>query len=238
MQRAPFKYLTYIAFIVLIPLSVVFASCNPQGQNCEFANFLGWYGNCVSCAVNEVCVDDKDVNNYKSHCEKVPDYNGADCTANGGRCLDTGSIAGGAVSIDQAFSNCAAQGNCAQSTTNCPHCCIPKTAKACSGIQDVVSKNTKKVTDVDFIYNGPIVQDISSILVPLAKILYYGGLFIGMVFIIIAGYTLMTSEGNPQRTQEGQEQLTAAILGIIFILLSAAILRVIITSIIGLPVSI
>jgi len=43
----------------------------------------------------------------------------------------------------------------------------------------------------------------------------------------------MTSEGNPQMVQQGQEQLTAAILGIIFILLSAAILRVIISSILG-----
>ncbi len=49
-----------------------------------------------------------------------------------------------------------------------------------------------------------------------------------MGFVVIAGYTLMTSEGNPQKTQEGQEQLTAAIIGIAFILLSSAIIRVII----------
>jgi hypothetical protein len=81
----------------------------------------------------------------------------------------------------------------------------------------------------DPFYNGPIITRLESILVPLGRILYYGGLFIGMCFIVLAGYTLMTSEGNPQKTQEGQEQLTAAILGIAFILLSSAILRVIIS---------
>jgi hypothetical protein len=86
---------------------------------------------------------------------------------------------------------------------------------------------TSKFTDP--FYNGPTITRLESILVPLGRILYYGGLFIGMCFIVLAGYTLMTSEGNPQKTQEGQEQLTAAILGIAFILLSSAILRVIIS---------
>jgi hypothetical protein len=61
-------------------------------------------------------------------------------------------------------------------------------------------------------------------------------LFIGIAFIVKAGYTLMTSEGNPQKVKDGQEELTAAIIGTFFILLSVAILRVIIRSILGVSV--
>jgi hypothetical protein len=43
----------------------------------------------------------------------------------------------------------------------------------------------------------------------------------------------MVSQGNPQQTQDAQEQLTAAILGIIFILLSVTILRVILGKVMG-----
>jgi len=85
----------------------------------------------------------------------------------------------------------------------------------------------------DFDYGGVRFSDLQAIITPIAKILYYTALVVGVIFIIYSGYMIMTSEGNPQRVQQGQEQLTAAILGITFILLSAAILRVIITSILG-----
>jgi hypothetical protein len=84
----------------------------------------------------------------------------------------------------------------------------------------------------DFSYTGLKFNDLQSVLAPIVKIVYYAALVVGVVFIIYSGYVIMTSEGNPQIMQQGQEQLTAAILGILFILLSAAILRVIINSII------
>ncbi len=82
------------------------------------------------------------------------------------------------------------------------------------------------------VYRGPIIDRIEKIINPAVKMLYYGGLAIGVFFVILAGYSLMTSEGDPQRTKAAQEQLTAAIVGIIFILLSVTILRVIINEII------
>lgn len=90
----------------------------------------------------------------------------------------------------------------------------------------------------DMIYNGPIITDLNQIITPVAKILYYGGLFIGVAFIIYSGYKLMVSQGNPKNTQDAQEQLTAAIVGIVFILLSAAILRVIIGYVFNMEISI
>ena len=83
------------------------------------------------------------------------------------------------------------------------------------------------------IYNGPIIDSLEKILNPAVRVLYYGGLFVGIFFIILSGYKLMTSEGDPQRTKEAQEQLTSAIIGIIFILLSTTIIRIIMSKIIG-----
>ena len=82
------------------------------------------------------------------------------------------------------------------------------------------------------LYTGPVIKNLQDILGPVAKMLYYGGLAIGVFFIILSGYRLMTSEGDPQKTKAAQEQLTSAIIGIIFILLSVTILRVIINQII------
>jgi hypothetical protein len=88
----------------------------------------------------------------------------------------------------------------------------------------------------DAAYRGPLIDSLDKILGPIVKILYYGGLMIGIFYIILSGYRLMVSQGNPQQTQDAQEQLTAAILGIIFILLSVTILRVILGKVIGLSI--
>lgn len=81
---------------------------------------------------------------------------------------------------------------------------------------------------IEMVYKGPIIDSLDKIINPVLKILYYGGLFIGFFFIVLSGYSLMTSQGDPQKAKEAQEQLTSAVLGIIFILLSVNILRVII----------
>lgn len=114
-------------------------------------------------------------------------------------------------------------GNCVENQ-NGPYSDIGTCAQNCSPISG--GSNT-----YDYSYSGLRFANLEAVLTPVAKILFYASLVIGALFIIYAGYTLMTSEGNPQRVQQGQEQLTAAILGIIFVLLSAAILRVIINSI-------
>jgi hypothetical protein len=82
-------------------------------------------------------------------------------------------------------------------------------------------------------YQGPIITDIAGLLAPVFKILFYAGIFIGILGIIYSGYLLIASEGDPGRAKEGKDQLTAAILGTLFVLLSVLILRVIINNILG-----
>jgi len=68
----------------------------------------------------------------------------------------------------------------------------------------------------------------SEIAATIYDILYPIGLAIGLFSIIAAGYAFMTSQGQPDKVKDAQEKLTAAVVGILFIVLSIVILRVII----------
>ena len=59
-------------------------------------------------------------------------------------------------------------------------------------------------------------------------LLFPVGIAIGLFAIIAAGYSFMTSQGQPDKVKEAQEKLTSAIVGVLFIVLSVVILRVII----------
>ena len=48
---------------------------------------------------------------------------------------------------------------------------------------------------------------------------------IAVVLIIVSGYRLMISQGNPEQIQGAKDQLTAAIVGLLFLALSFSILR-------------
>lgn len=50
---------------------------------------------------------------------------------------------------------------------------------------------------------------------------------IAFLFIVYAGFMIITSSGNPERIKAGQELLVSAISGLIMLVLSAFILRII-----------
>lgn len=85
-------------------------------------------------------------------------------------------------------------------------------------------------------YRGPIVEyekllkALFSLLLPIAV-----GVA-GIPLIIINGYKIMTSQGNPAAVQDGKEGLTSAIIGLLFVLLALVIIRVIISSLFGLSI--
>ena len=54
-------------------------------------------------------------------------------------------------------------------------------------------------------------QRINRMLIPVA-------LIIGFFMIAKAGYILMTSEGDPQKVTQGREDLTSAIMGLLFVI--------------------
>jgi hypothetical protein len=58
---------------------------------------------------------------------------------------------------------------------------------------------------------------------------------IALILIIMSGYKFMASQGNPEKTKEASEQLTSAIIGLLFIILSFVILQVIGVDILQIP---
>jgi hypothetical protein len=58
---------------------------------------------------------------------------------------------------------------------------------------------------------------------------------IAVLLIIISGYRLMVSQGNPEGIKNAKDQLTAAIIGLLFVIFSLVILQIIGYNILGLP---
>lgn len=58
---------------------------------------------------------------------------------------------------------------------------------------------------------------------------------IAFLLIIYAGFMIMTSSGNPERLKAGQELLTSAIMGLILLIFSVFILRIIGVEILRIP---
>lgn len=55
-------------------------------------------------------------------------------------------------------------------------------------------------------------------------------ILMGVTSIMLNGYKILTSQGNPQELQAGKEGITSAIIGLLFSLMAVSILRVIIKS--------
>ena len=68
---------------------------------------------------------------------------------------------------------------------------------------------------------GGVVGDIYNVLYPIA-IIY------GIFQIVISGYKIMASEGEPKKLDEAKQHLTDSIIGVIFVILAVVILRIII----------
>ena len=73
---------------------------------------------------------------------------------------------------------------------------------------------------------GTIVGLVYNLLYPIA-ILY------GVFEIIIAGYGIMKSEGEPRALADAKAHLTDSIIGVLFVMLAAVILKVIMKSFLG-----
>jgi len=57
-------------------------------------------------------------------------------------------------------------------------------------------------------------------------------IILGIFIIVLAGYKILTSQGDPTKLQEGKDNLTSAIIGLIFVLMAVSILRVVIKALI------
>ncbi|OGM13139.1 hypothetical protein A2V80_03440 [Candidatus Woesebacteria bacterium RBG_16_39_8b] len=58
---------------------------------------------------------------------------------------------------------------------------------------------------------------------------------IAFILIIVAAFQITTSSGDPKKLQAGRELLTSAIAGLVLLILSALILRIIGVNILNIP---
>jgi len=241
-----------VAFIVLsiIPFChSIAATCNsstaePVGQ-CNVCSEPGYRctrkGAIFSCTRDETCEEEPTCTPKDGYCainrDCCPGYictnsKCSDCIGAGSSrtcssssdCCDPAICDNGKCMLDPLNIGCSKYGEPCDSKTRC-----------CTGMTCNINTCGPSLNDS---YKGPKITNWQELISPVARILYYGALFIGFCYVVISGYMLMTSEGDPKKTQDAQGQLTAAIIGIIFVLLSAAILRVIINSLIGGNISI
>ena len=63
------------------------------------------------------------------------------------------------------------------------------------------------------------------------------GILLALLFIILGGYDVLTSAGNPDQLDEGKQKITAAVAGLLFILLSVLILTTIGVEVLGIDKS-
>lgn len=185
--------------------------CNPGQYDCVAAG-----GGTHVCAPKATCNhsagDTCDPSDTSSCCNS-----GAQLRCSGGICAD--------VSASQ---TCTREGQCGDLASND---CLPG-RRCTSGI----CTNDTMCDLTGMPYTGPILE-FNTLIAQIYKFMYPAGIAFGILLMILSGYKIMMSEGNPIKVKEAQEQLTAAVIGVIFIILAIAIMRVIIKSILGVNVS-
>jgi type IV secretory pathway VirB2 component (pilin) len=86
------------------------------------------------------------------------------------------------------------------------------------------TSSTEAPPKIEQIFNG--VDEVLDYLLPIATIL-------AVIFIIMGGYMWMSSAGNPEKVKQAQGTLTWAIIGLVFVVLAALLVKVLIDYIIG-----
>lgn len=103
---------------------------------------------------------------------------------------------------------------------------------ACSHVQPIQDKCTGGVckTAIGDIGYDPqsFVKSVLSLVLSLA-----GGIL--LLFIILTGYRLMVSQGDPEKVKEAKESLTSAVVGLLFIIASLVILQFITVDVLQIP---
>ena len=202
-------------------------SCDADGAGCSLADTkeccskpLFQCINNTSFIPNPSCQSEESIrcNNVKT--------TGTGCTASGvDPCCPANKIycVGGTC---QASLDCTSPGQCCGFGLACnsTNACVPSDIPECS----LTGSPPPPAPG----YIGPRIE-IPELFSMLGSILYPAGIGLGLFFVVTAGYKLMVSEGEPDAVKSAQETLTSAVIGIVFIVLSSVILRVIINSLLG-----
>ncbi len=150
---------------------------------------------------------------------------GGSCTVQqngGGICGGQGCIPYGNVCVSGGTpvpGGCCGGVNCTQYTDGNSYCGDPFAI-----FDEPITPNEYDGSIVDY---ESFLQNMYRLMLPIAI-----GL-LGIPTVAIASYTIMTSQGDPMKVKRGIEELTAAISGLLFLLLALSILRIILKNFLG-----
>lgn len=82
---------------------------------------------------------------------------------------------------------------------------------------------------------GCVPTDFNNFIPSLLTFAYIIGGTIALIMMVIGAFQMITSGGNPESIKKGREQFIAAASGLVFIVLSTALLRIIGIDILGIP---
>ena len=108
---------------------------------------------------------------------------------------------------------------------------FPPPPPACSEY----SSDGKKCLSIDSGLGFALPTDAGSLVKALMGVVLSLAGAVAIILIMISGYRMMISQGDPENIKTAREQLTAAIIGLLFIIFSLVILQVIGVNILGLP---
>ncbi len=115
--------------------------------------------------------------------------------------------------------------------------CLPKTEVATNKFTPCAHHDDHGVCDEVKIslFNDPVKIDIGTLIrtIFLVVLVLAGG--VAVLLIISAGYKILTSRGKPESLQAGREQLTSAIVGLLFLIFSYVIFQLIIVDLLKIP---
>jgi len=119
---------------------------------------------------------------------------------------------------------------CTADSTGVKQCC-----SECPGGVDIlgVCLQTGQKASVYIPILGYVSTDISDFAQKVLQFGYGIGTMIAILFLIIGGFGVTTSAGDPEKLEKAKMQITSAVEGLLFILLSVTILHIIGVDIIG-----
>lgn len=143
--------------------------------------------------------------------------------------------------VSQPGTNCVTQGLPPPGQTCCPGYTMDPSNNACIPVGSIGPNLPKQVTPVV----PPPQQgkcttesiDTAIGCIPVGNLSDFAGFFlkwgvgigggIAFILIIISGFMIMTASGNPERLQAGKELMTSAIMGLIMLIFSVFLLKII-----------
>ena len=74
---------------------------------------------------------------------------------------------------------------------------------------------------------GQLPAELKSLLEKIRDVLIAIGLIIAAIYIVLGGYTFITSGGSPEKAEAGRKQIMFAVIGIVIILIAVSLIGIV-----------